>query len=319
MGRHPSRRHARPGDPPVGARLRRRRRDLDLTQAELAGAEYTKSFISQLEGGYAEPSLDTLRFLARRLHLALSTIAGDATDQRLATAAGLVAWVRERGGPGGETERAALAIARELAHQAQSAHHELDAALALAELEIVAGRLDAASAAVRDATELAGPLGLRARMRADLATGWLALRRGEPVEAQAAFRRALGHARKASRHADLVARALLGLGAAALDGGDTRQARRRLQSAVSAARRAREPGVAGRGLVRLAWLAARERRAEEGAARLAEAAAVVDGHADPQARAEVARVRAFLDQSDRGEAPDGTEPPRWPLDALVLL
>jgi transcriptional regulator with XRE-family HTH domain len=303
----------------VGARLRRRRRDLDLTQAALAGAEYTKSFISQLESGYAEPSLDTLRFLTRRLHLGLSTVAGDATDQRLAAAAGLLAWVRERAGANDDLARAAVAIARELAREARSAHHELDAALALAELEIAAGRLPAAAAAVQDAADLAGPLGRRARMRADLAAGWLALRRGEPADARAAFRRALGHVRKASRHADLAARALLGLGAAALDAGDAQQARRRLESAVSTARRARDPGVASRGLVRLAWLAARERRVEDSAARLAEAAALVDGDTDPQARAEVARVRAFLEQGVRADAGEGAEPPPWPLDALALV
>jgi transcriptional regulator with XRE-family HTH domain len=302
----------------VGARLRRRRRDLDLTQAELAGTEYTKSFISQLESGSAEPSLDTLRFLTRRLHLALSTVAGDATDQRLAAVAGLLAWVRERAGTD-ELARAAVAIARELAREAQSAHHELDAVLALAELEIAAGRLDAATTAVQDAAHLAGPLGRRARMRADLAAGWLALRRGDQADARAAFRRALGHVRKANRHGDLAARALLGLGAAALDAGDTQQARRRLESAVSAARRARDPGVASRGLVRLAWLAARERRTEDSTARLAEAAVLVDGEADPQARAEVARVRAFLDEAGGADAAGDAELARWPLDALVLV
>jgi transcriptional regulator with XRE-family HTH domain len=316
MGRHPSRRHVQPGDPSVGTRVRQRRRDLDLTQADLAGPHYTKSFISQLEGGYADPSLDTLRFLARRLHLALSTIAGDTVDQQLATAAGLLAWAREHGrGDRGDAARQAVTLAHELARAAGSALYALEAALLLAEIEAVAGRPDAAAAALAEAAVLAGSLGTRATMQVDLAAGWLALRRGELLEARAAFRRALARVRKVTRHPDLSVRAMLGLGAVALEAGDARQAQRRLESAVSAARRGRLPGLAGRGLVRLAFLAARERRRDDADVYLAEAATLVEDAGDAAARAEVARARAALDEDAGPGAPAGSPP--WPLDVLA--
>ena len=51
----------------IGSRIRSRRRELQLTQAELAGKEFTKSFISQVETGRTAPSIETLAMLAERL------------------------------------------------------------------------------------------------------------------------------------------------------------------------------------------------------------------------------------------------------------
>lgn len=51
----------------IGARIRQRRKELGLTQQELAGTEYTKSFISQLEQGRTWPSLPALVYIAQRL------------------------------------------------------------------------------------------------------------------------------------------------------------------------------------------------------------------------------------------------------------
>lgn len=51
----------------VGARIRRLRRRLGLTQAQLAGGKLSKSYISQIETGRVKPSDRALRYLARRL------------------------------------------------------------------------------------------------------------------------------------------------------------------------------------------------------------------------------------------------------------
>lgn len=51
----------------IGARVRERRKELGLTQEELAGSEYTKSFISQVEKGQTWPSLPALAYIAQRL------------------------------------------------------------------------------------------------------------------------------------------------------------------------------------------------------------------------------------------------------------
>jgi len=56
-----------------------------MTQAELAGSDFTKSFVSQLECGRANPSLRTLRVLSRRLGLSLNDLlaAGGNLQQQL--------------------------------------------------------------------------------------------------------------------------------------------------------------------------------------------------------------------------------------------
>lgn len=51
----------------IGARIRQRRKELGLTQAELAGAEFSKSLVSQIEKGRTAPSIETLERLAERL------------------------------------------------------------------------------------------------------------------------------------------------------------------------------------------------------------------------------------------------------------
>lgn len=51
----------------IGSRIRERREELGLTQEELAGNEYSKSYISQVERGHTWPSLHALQYIARRL------------------------------------------------------------------------------------------------------------------------------------------------------------------------------------------------------------------------------------------------------------
>lgn len=51
----------------LGARIRARRRELRLTQAELGSPEYTKSYISQVEKGLIWPSLPAMIHIAQKL------------------------------------------------------------------------------------------------------------------------------------------------------------------------------------------------------------------------------------------------------------
>lgn len=205
-----------------------------MTQADLAAPDYTKSFISQLEGGFADPSLDTLRFLSRRLRMSLSTIAGDDADQRLAGMEGLMRWARDAARTGDDAlARRLLGVATELATSAGWDEHRADAALLLAEIEIGAGAFDRAEALIDEAGALAAAVGQRMLIRKDLVAGVLALRRNDPRGAATAFQRALELSRKSTRHPELTARALFGIAAAAVQAGDLRRARRRLQSAVT--------------------------------------------------------------------------------------
>lgn len=53
----------------LGEKIKKRRKELFLKQKDLAGEDFTTSFISQIEKGKLNPSLKTLEILARRLEV----------------------------------------------------------------------------------------------------------------------------------------------------------------------------------------------------------------------------------------------------------
>ena len=61
----------------VGNRIRELRRRMGMTQAELAGSDFTKSFISQVEKGQTRPSLRSLQIIAERLNQPISYFLSD--------------------------------------------------------------------------------------------------------------------------------------------------------------------------------------------------------------------------------------------------
>ena len=61
----------------LGARVRAARKDLGLSQSQLAGEELTKGFISQLEAGTVRPSVRSLQLIASRLNRPLEYFLGD--------------------------------------------------------------------------------------------------------------------------------------------------------------------------------------------------------------------------------------------------
>src|SRR4029453_3269527 len=70
----------------LGARVREARRERGMSQAQLAGEELTKGFISQVESGLVRPSVPSLQILAARLGKSLDYFLGDeplATSKRL--------------------------------------------------------------------------------------------------------------------------------------------------------------------------------------------------------------------------------------------
>ncbi|MGH2377677.1 MAG: tetratricopeptide repeat protein [Candidatus Limnocylindria bacterium] len=71
----------------LGERVRAARSQLGLSQAQLAGDELTKGFISQLESGLVRPSIRSLQLIAGRLGKPLDYFIGDeplAANKRLA-------------------------------------------------------------------------------------------------------------------------------------------------------------------------------------------------------------------------------------------
>lgn len=313
MGRHPSRRHVAPDEAPIGRRIRRRRREIGITQAELAGPEYTKSFISQLESGYADPSLDTLRFLGRRLHFSLSGMAGDVVDQQLAVLDGLLAWAHERRAAGDlEAAHRALDMIRQIAPPADSATvdratHIVEAQLLTAEMALDAGRADDAARAADTVREVA--VGPRLQCWRAIVEGRVALRRDDTGTALARFKAAAGHTRSATRFPDLAVRAAVGVAAAGALHGTHKQVHRRLSAAATAAARHGLALLRGRILLRLAWLAhvsgddtLAQADAREGAALIA---AATNRHGELESSQVLARLGA-----EHGSAA-ATE---WPID-----
>src|SRR5437588_12113957 len=65
------------GGPTLGERVRSARREAGLSQAQLAGAELTKGFISQIESGLVRPSVRSLQIIAARLGRPLDYFVGD--------------------------------------------------------------------------------------------------------------------------------------------------------------------------------------------------------------------------------------------------
>jgi transcriptional regulator with XRE-family HTH domain len=317
MGRHPSRRHVAPEEAPIGRRIRGRRRELGITQAELAGPEYTKSFISQLESGYADPSLDTLRFLGRRLRLSLSGMAGDVLDQRLAVLDGLLAWAHERRAAGdlADAQRALDTIGQLAAGNSGDVDgppHIVESHLLLAEIALDEGRVDAAERAV-DAVA-ATAVGPRLNCWRGIVAGRVALRRDDAPTALARFKAAAGHTRSATRFPDLAVRAAVGVAAANALQGDLKPALRRVRAAAAVAARYGLTALRGRVLLRLAWLAAITGDHALAVAEARAGEALIATTANRHAETESAQVLARLSAAHDGANSPGTG---WPIDPSI--
>jgi len=65
----------------IGARIRQARLRAGLTQQQLAGERYTKSYVSALENGSSKPSMAALTYLATRLDLPATVLMVGEADQ----------------------------------------------------------------------------------------------------------------------------------------------------------------------------------------------------------------------------------------------
>ena len=52
----------------IGEKIKRLRCAKLMTQSELVGGEITRNMLSRIENGAAQPSLDTLRYIAKKLN-----------------------------------------------------------------------------------------------------------------------------------------------------------------------------------------------------------------------------------------------------------
>lgn len=70
----------------LGVQIRNRRQRLRMSQQKLAEGRWSRSYISQLESGKIQPSLDTLNQIAERLDTTVSELVGDSVWLKLAKA-----------------------------------------------------------------------------------------------------------------------------------------------------------------------------------------------------------------------------------------
>ncbi|TSI05252.1 helix-turn-helix domain-containing protein [Lysinibacillus sp. BW-2-10] len=67
----------------LGKRIRKLRREKNLTLAELAGERLTKGMLSLIENGKAQPSIESLHYIAERIGVEVSTLLNDNNVEQL--------------------------------------------------------------------------------------------------------------------------------------------------------------------------------------------------------------------------------------------
>lgn len=174
----------------LGGKIREARRTLGMTQQDLAGDEFSKSFISQLERDMVNPSLNSLKTLARRLNQPLSELLED-TEPRPAS-----------------EDWCELAEALLWYRMPEQASDCLEKASLSADLR------DGADGSCRTGSEDASA---RQRARTGRLSGLVKLQSGMSLEAMEEFKRALVHASGGEQTQELV-KLLCLLGDAYLEG-----------------------------------------------------------------------------------------------------
>lgn len=67
----------------IGEKIRMLRTSKFMTQSELAGNEITRNMLSRIENGAAQPSLDTLRYIAAKLNVSPGFLLSEAGDEQI--------------------------------------------------------------------------------------------------------------------------------------------------------------------------------------------------------------------------------------------
>lgn len=67
----------------IGEKIKALRTSKFMTQSQLAGAEITRNMLSRIENGAAQPSLDTLKYIASRLNVSAAYLIAEGGDERM--------------------------------------------------------------------------------------------------------------------------------------------------------------------------------------------------------------------------------------------
>ncbi len=67
----------------IGEKIKKLRTSKLMTQSELAGTEITRNMLSRIENGTANPSLDTIRYIAARLNVSPGFLLAEGGDEQI--------------------------------------------------------------------------------------------------------------------------------------------------------------------------------------------------------------------------------------------
>jgi tetratricopeptide (TPR) repeat protein len=248
-----------------GRRLSLARAQAGMTQQALAAPDLTKSFISLLEGGRSQPSVETVISLAGRLNASVGALLLDPTSLRRETASNLLHLASQMDLAARGSEALQLLASAEVLLPDVPADLRAKAALLRARVAIAGNRLDEATEWADRAVDetrryrYASLLGMALALK-----GLVELRRGAykaalPLleEATTTLQRS-----KAARTEENV-RALLSLGTVHFQSGRSTRARRAYRRALELSTRLRLHMLGGRALTGLGLVAWQRRRLDE--------------------------------------------------------
>jgi transcriptional regulator with XRE-family HTH domain len=269
--------------PQLGAKLRRRRKELGLTQAELGGSRLSKGYISLIETGRVTPSEEALSYLASRLRRPVSFFCAEAADladaMRTHLAAGQAHIRQGRHAEAGESLRLAARLAMDSAdgHELALAHESVG------HLYLVLGDLAAAEFAYRESLTLFREVGAsEAAAACNCHLLNCALVQGNSEAAEAEYIAAITQLESdQAPGAPLCGRAWLAGGFVALVRGFHREALRRLEAA-SGAFGAQDLAGAGETQLAMGILAASRCAWAEAQIHLERAVGLLESVADPR-------------------------------------
>ena len=273
----------------LGEKIRAARLDQKLTQQQLAGRDFTKSYISELERGARTPRLTTLKILARRLDRPLSEflsgVPGDQEPEAFLT----IGLAELRAGALREAQ-ASLARGLDLAAQQgdEVVQARLDLAIAMVERQL--GHVSQASRRVdRCLRTLSHTIHWSVLARAQACLGQIRLDAGDTVSAQWAFEAALHLVEHRPDDPGFVADLHLYLAEAHRRLGQTQEADDNLRRALAAAEPFRDPHRIGAHYLERASSAVERGRFDEAVEHAGRASVVYESIAHKRRLAEIHR------------------------------
>lgn len=203
---------------PIGKRIRRLRLSLNMTQEELAGDEFTRGYISQIENGITKPSQAAIAIFARRLQCSPEHLNQEEFPQGERVVRLLIRYAdraRQRKRWHAALNRAQ--DARDLAAKWGLERQEWKAREITARVLLEQGQMDASVGVLRDTIQSPLQVSQMERGRMEMNLGYTLLRSGNYEQARQWLEAGMQRvAKEKGDHSALLARAHVALGHACM-------------------------------------------------------------------------------------------------------